>query len=142
MWEHSCSKVYSGITKEAIWHLWSDVNNWHKYDPDIEYAKMDSSFEKGNFFILKPKGTPFKVNIQLVDVQKYKSYTDCTKFFGAKMYGMHEMHQEGENIRLSITMKVTGPLSWLWRKLVAEGVAKSNLEQMDNLAHQARLISK
>jgi hypothetical protein len=39
------------------------------------------------------------------------------------MYGHHEVESIGPSrIRLKTTMTVTGPLGFLWRKLVAQGI--------------------
>lgn len=39
---------------------------------------------------------------------------------------------------LSDTTFVTGPLKWIWIKLVANEVAKSSAQQMDSLVSLAR----
>jgi hypothetical protein len=74
----------------------------------------------------------------LIEVNKEKTYTDCTHFFGAKMYGTHAMEQEGSGARLTVTMKVTGPLGFFWRKVVAENIVKTLPEQTHNLVKLAR----
>lgn len=56
MWTKSHSIVTKEVTKEQMWKLFADVNNWHTWDEGIEFAKMEGEFEKGNFFTLRPKG--------------------------------------------------------------------------------------
>ena len=119
------TKSYSVITKEAtadqLWKLFSNVNQWHIWDTGIEYAKMDGAFEKGNHFILKPKGGP-KVKIELIETTANKSCTDFTKFPLAKMYGTHLFEDTLEGLKITTTMKVEGLLSFLWIKLVPQGI--------------------
>jgi len=38
--------------------------------------------------MLKPKGAP-AVKIKLTEINEMQNFTDCTKFFGAKMYDTH-----------------------------------------------------
>ena len=52
MWTKSHSVVTKEVTKEQMWKLFSDVNNWHTWDKGCEFAKMAGKFEKGNHFTL------------------------------------------------------------------------------------------
>ena len=122
---------------QDIWRLWTDVNNWPKWDPDIISCEMTGKFEKGNHFFLKPKGGP-KVKIQLIEVIPGKSFTDCTRFPGAKMYGRHEIKKIEEGVLLKTTMTIKGPLSFIWRKIVAENIVKNMPQQLEGLVNLAR----
>ncbi len=128
MWKQSYSTVTNEVTKEQLWKLFSNVNQWHLWDKGVEYARMEGDFEIGNSFILKPKGGP-KVKIELVDVLKNKQFTDCTKFPLAKMYGEHLFEEVPEGLRITTTMKVEGFLGFLWRKIVAQGIADALPEE-------------
>src|SRR3990167_4981268 len=133
MWTRSHSKVIKGVDKEKIWDRWSDVNRWHEWVPNVEYCRLDNSFQQGSEFILKPKGGS-PVTVQLVSVENNHKFTGCTRFFGATMYDTHEMHKDPEGIRLTVTLKVTGPLGFLWRMLVAEKIANNLPTLLRNLA--------
>jgi hypothetical protein len=85
MWTKSHTIVTKKATKEQMWKLFADVNNWNSWDEGIEYASMDGKFEKGNHFLLKPKGGP-KVKIQLIEAIENRKFIDMTKFPLAKMY--------------------------------------------------------
>jgi hypothetical protein len=137
MWVQSYSKVYQDVKKEDIWHIWTDINNWHKWHGDLEYCKLSGEFEVGNYFMLKPKGMrAFKID--LVKVSPQHKFTDCTNFFGAKMYDTHEMEETKDGLRLSNKLVVTGPLKFLWIKLVAKNVANTVPGEMDALVNLAR----
>ena len=88
MWTQSHTIVTKKATREQLWKLFANVNQWSTWDEGVEYAKMDGRFEKGNFFVLKPKGGP-KVKIQLIEAIENKGFTDLTRFPLAKMYGEH-----------------------------------------------------
>lgn len=137
MWVKTYSKTYKGIKREDIWSLWIDVNNWSRWHEDLEYCKMKGSFEVGNYFILKPKGVS-PVRIEIMEIEEGYKFTDCTKFFGAKMYDTHTMEQTKEGLRLTNTLIVKGPLKWFWIKLVAQNVAATVPEEMDSLVRLAR----
>ena len=129
MWTKSHSIITTEATKEQMWKLFADVNNWHTWDSGIEFATMEGKFEKGNHFILKPKGGP-KVKIALVETIENKKFVDCTTFPLAKMYGEHTFEETKEGLRITTTMKVEGALGFLWRKLVAQGIADGLSKEM------------
>lgn len=137
MWIRTYSKEYKGIKKSDIWQLWIDVNNWHTWHADLDYCKLEGSFKVGNHFILKPKGAP-EVKIKLVEIEHERRFKDCTRFFGAKMFDTHEIEETNDGVRLTNTLVVTGPLKFLWIKLVAQHVADSVPEEMDALVNKVR----
>lgn len=137
MWTKTHSKIYTGIQKDSVWRLWTDVNNWSTWHEDLDYCKMEGAFTVGNHFKLKPKGSP-AVKIELVEIEEGKKFTDCTTFPGAKMYDTHELEETDQGLRLLNTLVVTGPLRWIWVKLVAQKVASTVPQQMDALVKLAR----
>ncbi|MBI3608160.1 MAG: polyketide cyclase [Nitrospirae bacterium] len=113
-----------------------DVNQWHTWQNDIEYAKLDGEFKAGNTFLLKPKGGP-KVTIELVTVEPNKAFTDLTRFPLARMYGSHEFITRGDVLEIKTAVSIEGFFSFLWRKLVAEDVANGMNEQTEKLIERA-----
>lgn len=137
MWSQSYSKTFKDVRKERVWDLWADVNNRHKWDLDSEYCKLEGPFKVGAKFILKPLKGPL-VQIEIVEVRKNHKFTDRTRFWGAIMDGIHEIEETKEGLRLKTTMQVSGPLSFVWRKLVAEGIVKTLPDQTEALVTLAR----
>lgn len=138
MWVKTYSKIYQDVKKEDIWRLWADVNNWPKWDRELEYCKMDASFIVGSHFILKPINGP-KVKIFLSEVIPNKKFTDYAKFPGAIMYDAHELEETSDGLRITSIITVKGFLSFIWSNLVAKNVAASVPKQMDALVELARL---
>lgn len=126
------SRIVENISKEEIYTKWADINNWHTFNDDIEYAKLDGEFKEGNFFTLGLKGGQ-KVKIQLLKIEENKSFTDLTKFPLARMYGIHEICEKNGKIEMKATIKIEGILSFLWKKIVAQGVAEKLGDDMDRL---------
>ncbi|MBI3561619.1 MAG: SRPBCC family protein [Gammaproteobacteria bacterium] len=139
MWSKTYSQKVRGLSADKVWQVWTDVNQWHRWQGDIEYAKLDGEFKVGNRFVLKPKGGP-RVSIELIEVVTNTLFTDLTRFPLARMYGTHAFVDHGEELEIKTTMRVEGWLSLLWRKLVAEGIAKGMPEQTAQLIEQARRV--
>ncbi|MFL9481299.1 SRPBCC family protein [Chitinophagaceae bacterium LWZ2-11] len=121
MWTRTHSITTKEVTKEQLWKLFTNVNNWHTWDNAIEYAQMDGEFTKGNHFFLKPKGGP-KVKISLLETIPNEKYIDCTHFPLAKMYDTHSFEETPEGLKFTNVITVKGPLSFLWIKLVAQKI--------------------
>lgn len=139
MWTKSHSIVTKEATKEQLWKLFADVNNWQTWDTGIEYAKMEGKFEKGNFFELKPKGGP-KLKIKLIEAIENQKFVDFTSFPLAKMYGEHTFEETPHGLKITTTMKVEGILGFLWRKIVAEDIVNSlPAEMADQIKHASKL---
>ncbi len=137
MWTRSFSKVYEGIKREDIWKLWTDVNGWTRWHGDLDSCTLEGQFEVGNHFFLKPKGMG-AVKILLTAIEEGVSFSDCTSFFGAKMYDTHALEDTPQGLKMTNTVVVTGPLKWVWVKLVAQNVADSVPSEMEALVHLAK----
>ena len=121
MWTKSHSIVTKEVTKEQMWKLFADVNNWHIWDNGIEFAKMEGKFEKGNHFILRPKGGP-SVKVKLLETTENKHFLDVTHFPLAKMFDDHLFEETADGLRITNTITVKGFLGFLWIKIVVQKI--------------------
>lgn len=137
MWSKSYSKTVKDLKASHVWKVWADVNQWHTWQNDIEYAELGGEFKKGNSFRFKPKGGP-KFNIELTRVEPNSVFVDLTKFPLAKMYDSHELIERDDELEIKTTISIEGPLSFFWRKIVAENVANGMSEQTEKLIEKAR----
>ncbi len=132
MYTKSYSKKIKNFNIEKLWRVWTNINDWSSWQSDIEYAELKTTFKQGEYFILKPKGGP-RVKIQLIEVIEGKSFTDCTQFPFAKMYGRHDFIIQNDEIEIKTTMSIHGSLSFLWKKLVYNDIVKKLPEQTEAL---------
>ena len=139
MWKKEYSKLFTGIRKKDIWNLWTDINNWPKWHGDLDYCKLEGEFKVGNYFMLKPKNIS-AVKIVITEMETEKYFTDCTSFFGAKMYDTHALEETPDGLKLTNKLLVTEPLKWLWVKLVAANVADTVPAETEALVKLARLM--
>jgi len=137
MWSETHEMTFPDLSRESVWAAWEDVNNWHRWDTDIEHARTAEPFREGARLQLKPRGGP-TVNIRFTRVDPLQGYTDLARFPLARMYGIHDMTDTSEGLRLTITIRVEGPLGWLWTALVARKVAAEAPAQLESLAGYVR----
>src|SRR3989338_5247276 len=122
MWRKSYETTTREITAEQIWAVLSDVNHWHEWDDAISYARIAEPFKTGANIELKPKKGP-KVHIEVLDCQPPNTFTDLARFPGALMTNRHDITYDPTGaLVVKTTCTVSGPLGFLWRKLVAESI--------------------
>lgn len=137
MWIRTYSKTFQGVKREDVWRIWIDVNSWPSWHGDLDYCKLEGDFKVGNHFMLKPKGVN-PVKIVLTEIKEGHCFTDSTSFFGARMYDTHALEETPDGLKLTNKLVVTGPLRWLWIKLVAQKVAGTVPDEMEHLVELAR----
>lgn len=137
MWTQTYSTTIDGLSAEQVWKVWTDVNQWHTWQDDIELAELQGEFKAGNYFRFRPKGGP-TINIELTEVKPMSVFVDLTRFFLAKMYDSHELIQHGEQLEIKTTIKLEGPLALVWRKLVVQDIVQGLPAQTEKLIAQAR----
>lgn len=139
MWTRSHTIVTRQATAQQMWQLMTDVNNWHKWDKELEFAKLEGKFEKGNYFTLRPKGGP-NVKVVLLETVENKRFLDVTSFPLAKMYDDHVFEETKDGLKITYTVSVKGILSFLWIKLVAGKIAANMTADMaTQVAEAAKL---
>ena len=141
MWSTTFQKAYSGVTVEQVWVVWTDVNNWHVWQDDIEYARLAGEFSAGTVIAFRPKGGP-EISIATTEVSPRQSFVDMTSFPLAKMRDSHVLNARPEGVEIVSMLSVEGPLSFVWVKLVAEGIAKSMEQQTEALVRRAHELAR
>jgi hypothetical protein len=139
MWSQSHRKVYKNLDSSNAWAVWTDINHWHTWQPDIEYAKLNGEFAVGSTFTIKPKSGP-AVKIELIEVEECRLFTDLTRFPLARMYGRHEFNEHADGLEVITTMSIEGKLAFMWKKLVAEGIAGNMQVQTENMVKKAKSV--
>ena len=139
MWNKAYSKIYQNVTKEVVWDLLVDVNNWPKWHTNLEYCEMEGEFIAGNNFLLKPKKAPI-AKVDILEAKAYTHFTDCTKFLGAKMYNTYALEEIKGSLRLNHKIVVTGILKWVWVMLVAKNIATNIPGKIDSLVKNAQFM--
>jgi hypothetical protein len=139
MWTQSYSKTVKDLSAAQVWKVWSDVDRWHLWQSDIEYARMNGPFESGGSFKFKPRGGP-DLTLELSEVRPNALFVDITRFPLARMVDSHELIERDDGLEIKTTIRMEGPLAFLWRKIVGEDVVKSLPGQTDNLIAQAALV--
>jgi hypothetical protein len=138
MWTRTYSLKVENIDPEKIWSVWTDVNNWVAWQDDIEFAKLDSKLGLDSRISFRPKGGP-TIELKIVEFLDKKKFTDVTKFPLAKMYDAHELLINKNVTEIKTTISIEGPLSFIWKMIVARNIVKSLPKQTNALLERVNL---
>jgi uncharacterized protein YndB with AHSA1/START domain len=108
MWRYEHT-AQAPVSPEAVWRLWSEVDLWPDWNPDIETITIDGPFAAGSKFVMNP-GSEEAVHMTLEEVVPGTSFTDLAEFNGLVIRTIHLMEPaEGGNLRITYAMEITGP---------------------------------
>ena len=124
MWTESHSIITNEATKEQMWKLFTDINNWHVWNNEIKFAKLEGKFEAGNHYVIQQKNGR-TVKVKLLEVVENKHCLELGEFPLAKMYYDHILEETPNGLKITGTITMTGLLSQLWVQLVVKKIAAS-----------------
>lgn len=126
----------SKSSKEAIWKLWSDVDNWNKWDGDVLSSAIQGQFVTGSKGILKPKGGP-KTKFKITKAIENRCFTNRSILPLCVIDFIHEMHDVDGGIEVSHRIEMNGFLSNFFSKIMGKNIAKGLSSAVDNLINMA-----
>lgn len=136
MWKFEHTETTTA-SPSAIWYQWSHPELWPKQNKLLRAAKLDGPFAIGSKIIMTPASGP-KTSVTITEVSKNKSFSAEGSLPLGKLVISHEILDSGKkNTEFSHTMTVTGPFTFLFRKLFIDNMAKNLPEMMKNIARFA-----
>jgi Polyketide cyclase / dehydrase and lipid transport len=137
MWKRSYTTHTSEVTAEALWDTLADVNNWTTWTTDLEWTKLEGPAALGKDFYLKPKGGP-KTRITIIACDRPRHYTDLGHLLLCKMTFIHAFTPTPHGVRIDMEVRMSGPLTFLWSKVIGEKQAADFADHTQALITEAR----
>jgi len=124
-------------TPQTIFEIYEDVKKWSIWDKNVESSSIQGEFKTATIGTLKPKGG-LQSKIYFTEVIKNKSFTTLGKLPLCKMYFEHTLHAINENTtEVTHTIKFSGLLSPIFRRLIGKGIKKSLPDVLEGLKIEA-----
>jgi len=136
MWttEHT---IVTDASKESVWNIWADVNNWPMWDKGLEWRRLDGDFKTGTSYALKPVGGS-EVQSIITDCVSMKRFTDVTKLSLAKMEFIHELTEAQDGLHVTHRLTISGPLSFFFAQVIGKDTARDLPETIGNIVRLAK----
>lgn len=100
--------------RDAVWAVLADVDRWSEWDPHEESGHIDGPFEAGTTATTKPRGAP-EARWVLTEVVPGHRWASKTPLPGGNLVASGELSHEGDAVRYTRTVRVSGPLELLFR---------------------------
>lgn len=108
---------------ERVFAIYEDVTNWKRWDPDVESSYITGPFSAGTTGKLKPAKGP-ETRIQIVAVEKNKSFTVQSRLPLCTMTFEHELLPIKDSTRVIHRVSFNGPLSFVFGRLIGGQIRK------------------
>lgn len=107
MWEYENS-IEASATPEAIWRLWSDVENWGAWNGEIEKIEINGPFAAGTQILMTPPGGD-PIPLVIAEAVENERFVDEARFGGLLLRTTHRIDPAGQDrIRVVYRMEITG----------------------------------
>lgn len=121
---------------EQVWSVWSDVARWNAWDPSVVSSSLRGPFATGTRGRLKPRGGPASTFV-LTEVRPHSRFVSTSRLPLARMDFVHELRAEGGETRIAHRIEISGPLSFLFARLLGPGLGRDLREAVRSLAADA-----
>ena len=121
MWQEELI-IETNSKKEDIWVLWTDVNNWNKWNTGIEYSYLNGKLDKDTWGSLKTSGrmNALYLFFQIKDCIQNKLFIIKIKLILCTIEIGHELRDEDNKNRIRHYMKIYGPLTFIYKKKIGK----------------------
>src|SRR6516162_3458904 len=128
------------IDRHRLFRALADLKRWPEWDDDIEAVEDEGAPDAGSRFTLRLKDGS-AVTLTVAAIEPPSIFVDQAKLPLARMQSRHELlPSEGGVTRLRHVITLSGPLAWLWDRLVARKIVQGLPRQTERMAAYARRL--
>lgn len=120
MWKTEVSRKTTA-TKEQIWKLWLDVQNWNDWDQEVESSKLFGQFQIGTIGTLKSLNGP-KSKFLITELTNLKSFTSRSFLPLCKMDFIHTMTETQKGLIITHKIVMIGFMTFLFSKVIGNKI--------------------
>jgi len=128
------------IDRDRLFRALADLKRWPEWDDDIRAVELEGVPAAGSHFTLHLKDGS-AVALMVEAIEPPSTFVDQAKLPLARMQSRHELlPAEGGGTRLRHVITLSGPLAWLWDRLVARKIVQGLPRQTERMAAYARRL--
>jgi hypothetical protein len=130
-------QITSTAPPAAFFERWADMATWPEWNLDVDWVRLDGPFAQGVTGTLKPKGGP-KVRFVVESLVQDKEFVDVSLLAGARLtFAHHVTEAAGGGCTVHVQISMSGPLGWLWNRILGKGLRTSVQPDLERLARVA-----
>ena len=130
--------VVTAASVQAIWHLWTDVAGWSRWDGGLKSAALNGAFAAGSIGTIVPLSGP-KARFTITTVEPNRAYSFVTNLPLGKLTVTRRFLEPATSgaTRFEHHITFSGLLSRLWAAQFGPGFRKELPATMERLAQLA-----
>ena len=122
----------------AVWEqAYEDAAAWPLWNPELAEAVLDGPLRHGARARVRFR-TGLRLRFEVVEHDDGRLFTDEARLPLARMGHRHLVEPTSGGVRLTNTIYVEGPLSWLWRRALGPRAARALPEGQRKVVELAR----
>jgi hypothetical protein len=135
------NKLETKASRQTIWKIWTDVDNWAIWDTELKESKLETEFKLGAKGSLIPK-KGLKAAFEITELKDGESYAFTTKLPLAELKVRRFFSEKTDKTEFVHEVSFAGFLGGLWG-IILGGTFKAVLPKvMENLKNSAEQKSK
>jgi hypothetical protein len=119
---------------ERVYGLYADVTTWPTWDPAVLEVSLASGLRTGSGGWLRAQGGP-RTRIRIHEASAPSSFTVASQLPGCEMLFGHSLTSVAGGVRATHTLSFTGPLAFLFRRLLGVRIASTLPAALQGLKH-------
>lgn len=123
-------------SKEMIWSIWEDVENWNSWDHGLEFSTLDGPFKTGTTGTLKPKGGPV-IKTTLTKVDPMNAFVDEAKLPLTTILMYHKIEEGNDNLKITNRVEMYGFFAPFYAILLGRDLKKNLPTEMRAMIKKA-----
>ena len=136
MAEHGKSRETSAPA-EKVWQIWTDTNTWGEWNPNVTTMDMPPPIALGKEGVMNTRAGQHH-QMKVVDFQPGRSFTLETSVIPlSRFHFTCSVAASDGKTRVSQTVKVVGPMGWLFDPMMGDQIAKDFDTVLDGLVRKA-----
>ncbi len=121
---------------EVVWRVWSDPNNWSRWNSGIRNAEIEGAIANGRTGKMTTnRGSTHDVTFH--DVTDGRGFSMSMAGPATTFTFVCEIVPDGNGSTISQSIAITGPLAFLVRPMMGNEMAKHFVPVLDDLARAA-----
>lgn len=106
------------LSPDRLYLAITDIYRWPEWDGELEATALQAPVRAGARFTLKPKGGP-KVSMLVEEADPPHRFTDVALLPLPRMRTSHVFTAAIDGTVVRISIEVSGPLTFLWDRIIA-----------------------
>jgi hypothetical protein len=117
---------------ERVFATYADTAAWPTWDSEVAAVDLPSGLQLGAEGILTPRKGP-KARIMVTEITPNRSFTITARLPLCKMQFGHQLTANQGNVIATHWVQFSGPLAFLFRRLIGAGITKTLPETLRGL---------